>query len=270
MNLRPMFNRATIATMAIIAVTATSPTIRAEMPAQPSTPATRPAATSAAAPADGNSPARPVHKLPDNPAAVVITVDTVGGFGMPRKASDPQLLVRADGTASVRSHDPAKRTEWKMSAGQLQSLLGDLLDDLKFFEIKSPAGRKPQGLADAAQTIIRIRADGRSGEAKGYAMGTAGGDDNHKRFLLAVRRLERVQAVVTLGGEEQVALGLKAANDQIRKQFPKEKPLASTDLLRGSRFANGNTCAEFEREGLVVQAIRAKGKDAWTVTIRHD
>jgi len=206
--------------------------------------------------ADANAPARPVHKLPDGATAAVVTVDSIGGFRVAGRNDGPQLLVRADGTASVRSFDPRKRPEWKMPDEQLQSLLRDLIDELKVFELTSVRPPRRTGMADGATAVVRIEADGRKHEVTGPGYVLDKEDRNHERFLLVLRRLGQVQAVVALGGPEAAEPFLNAANAELGKRMPKASPFTVSNLRSGMPFANGNRQATFERNGLTATVLQ--------------
>ena len=96
------------------------------------------------------------RQLPDDPGDAVIVVDRKGGFAPAR--DNPQLLILADGTASVPSNDPRKRLQWKLTEQQLQSLLRDLVEKQKIFV---PKIKKSDFMAALSKANLLTAASGK-------------------------------------------------------------------------------------------------------------
>lgn len=202
-------------------------------------------------------------ELPKDPAAAVITLDFQGG-GILRKNQEPQLLIRADGTAIVG--DPyglGKRVETKLTPAELQALLRYALHDQQFFEFDAEKVKavvqeiqKKQGVAvaigGASTTVIKIRTAAKEHEARCYALGTVAGQYKEVKALgqLAAveKRLQRALYEATGGGAAELTKLRDLANGRLKKEYPDAAPLTADDLMF-ARWANGTLEVRYFRQG---------------------
>ena len=198
-------------------------------------------------------PAADDHTLRDDPAAVVIILDSEGGFRAPPGGDkdDFALCIKADGTASIRSRMPPERKTWRMQPEELQDLLRFLLDEQKFFALKPSVGpsvgQAHPGIADAGGWMIRIEADGKTHTVRGPMAARGPANDARKRFERCLRRLQGTMTVVDLGGTERANRFLEAANAVFMKEWPREPPLTLADMGLGSVLASGAVIVPFSR-----------------------
>jgi len=189
------------------------------------------------------------HALPDDPTAIVIILDSEGGFRAPPGGDkdDVALCIKADGTASIRSRTPPERKTWRMKPEELQDLLRFLLDEQKFFALKPAVGQAQPGIADAGGWMIRIEADGKTHTVRGPMAARGPANDARKRFERCLRRLQGTMTVVDLGGTDRANRFLEAANAVFAKEWPREPPLTLADMGLGSVLASGAVIVPFSR-----------------------
>ena len=202
------------------------------------------------------------HTLRDDPAAVVIILDSEGGFRAPPGGDkdDFALCIKADGTASIRSRTPPERKMWRMKPEELQDLLRFLLDEQKFFALKPAVGQAQPGIADAGGWMIRVEADGKTHTVRGPMAARGPANDARKRFERCLRRLQGTMTVVDLGGAERANRFLEAANAVFAKEWPREPPLTLADMGLGSVLASGAVIVPFSRGTKMLNA-NASGID---------
>lgn len=195
------------------------------------------------------------HTIDDDPTAIVIVLDSLGGFRIAPPAGgadDVVLCVKADGTASISTHTPPERQTWQMPPEALQELVRFLLDEQKFFTLKTPLGRANPGIADAGGWMIRISADGKTHTVRAPMMAHGAAGEARKRFDRCLTRLQGVMTIVSLGGDEPANRFLEAANAVFAKEWPKEQPLTLADIGPGSVLANGAVSLTFVRDKRVL------------------
>jgi RNA polymerase sigma factor (sigma-70 family) len=213
--------------------------------------------------ADRAADSGPPVVLPADPQKTVLLWDTRRP-DLARHTEEPRLLVRADGT--VRATDPygpGKPVEIKLSARELQEVLRAVVHEHGFFQLDElkvreqlRADRLNRGLAAGAEadlpdSIIRICADNRELEVRCPDLRSGGERSPDVSKLQAVeKRLERLLTWAYAGGQPGVETALKAANEQLRRQFPEAPPLAPTDLQRAHQRADGGGELVFERRGI--------------------
>jgi hypothetical protein len=156
-----------------------------------------------------------VHELPPNPGDVVVEWSATGG-GAPAPAGGPDLVVRADASATAGARFGGGRpADGSIAPERLQSLLDTVIDDCGFFEIDGPAlegrtraerdrraGSAPaaEGEAvpvplgppylDAALTRIAVHADGRRHEVAVQGLAAAAREYPQLRELVDLRAIE--------------------------------------------------------------------------------
>lgn len=189
------------------------------------------------------------HAVGDDPAAIVIALDSEGGFRAPAAGGDDDyaLCVKADGTASIRTHAPPERKTWRMKPEALQELLGFLLDEQKLPALESPVGQNNPLVADAGGWMIRVTVDGKTHEARGPMVVSGPANGSRRRFDLCLRRLQGTMTLVSLGGDEPAQRFLDAANAVFTKEWPGEKPLTLADVGFGSVLVSGAVDVPFIR-----------------------
>jgi hypothetical protein len=116
---------------------------------------------------DPKVPAGPEVSLPDDPRAPVVIFDYVGGFTLPRRTKDPQLVIRADG--SVTLIDPFGRLpkiETKITRENLVKFMQFALVERHFFaldeqaidkQIRAEQQRGGVVITDLPKTVIHLR-----------------------------------------------------------------------------------------------------------------
>jgi RNA polymerase sigma factor (sigma-70 family) len=214
---------------------------------------------------EAKAPDQPVQ-IPEDPQTVVLQMDVRGGLH-PAEGKEPLLTIRADGTAVFGNpQGDSRRLEMKLSRSELEDLLRfavrqneilacdtDKLDEA----IRAEAARRgfPAGFRDAPTTTFRIRADGRDHEVHCAALSESlarqfADVPEVGRLRNLQQRLERLVTLMHAGGKEGVATSVKAANDQLRRQFPEAPPLTAADLQSAHQQADGRTELTFERRGV--------------------
>ncbi len=247
-----------------------------------------------AAPEKPTLKAESQHELPDDPRAVVISMDYKGGM-LPRKDHSPVLQILANGT--VRIGNPwglSREVEGQISQLELQQLLNMAIAKNSFFKFDQEtvkqairAEQQAGGLffrvADASTTVIRIHADGKDHTAEYYALSMHARQhpkiEELQQLLNIQQRLQQVMSVVKAGGVEATQAYLKQANAELKKQAPQAAPLTIDDLQSVNIRANGQKNLRFYRaktneSGRVVSYVSVQidqpeqGEPTYTVQVR--
>jgi hypothetical protein len=199
------------------------------------------------------------HQLPDDPKAILISLDHQSGFTGPRTGQGPTMTISADGTVTIpANYQGQKAFQEKLTRQEVQELLRFVIDKNEFFNFDPQAVQKKKklasgglqmGIMDAATTVIVVHADGKSKEVRQYALGLGHGPAvKELQQLVAVKnRLEQVRSTVQLGGEEEVGKWLKLVNKQLKAKYPQVKPLTVEDLQSGAERADGSVYVSFNR-----------------------
>ena len=119
-------------------------------------------------------------KLPEDPTAVVVEFDWIGGYTPPRKTNDPYLTIRADGSVSLINpfmNEPTIRT--RMSPQALLEFVRFAAVQQRFLDLNDAAVKKAAEeekrlreigeIPDAPTTAIRIRVGDRLHEVRCFA-----------------------------------------------------------------------------------------------------
>ncbi|MCX6874937.1 MAG: hypothetical protein NTW21_14190 [Verrucomicrobia bacterium] len=188
----------------------------------------------------GPPPAVPVavpktHTLPTDASATVISFNYSGGMRKPEN-DDPLMVIRADGSVTLGDHyHKNARIKTRVTKDDLQALLQLAIDTNDFFkldaaEIKHSLDVKlkheneqlkdqgiisigPDGICDAATTVVRIQADGKDHEVQYYALDMQAQADE---------RLARLQTIATRLTELERKLRAEAAKPPVA-----EAPIAA-------------------------------------------
>lgn len=195
------------------------------------------------------------YALPDDPDAPVIVLDFKGGFTPPRISEEPALTIQADGDVVIPARfEGQKSFRGKISRREIDQLLDFAIVANDFFKYDADkvaqelAGKGPGlRIADAATTVIRITANGRTKEVSHYALGMGRGVKQLDQLAAIQRRLLRVQSIVQLGGKENVKKWLAVVNAELKKKFPDAPPLSADDLQSGGERGDGSVYVSFQR-----------------------
>jgi len=119
-------------------------------------------------------------RLPEDPTAIVVEFDWVGGYTPPRKSNDPYLTIRADGSVSLINpfkNEPPLQT--RMSPQALLEFVRFAAEKERFFDLNDAAVKKAAeeemrlrkigGIPDAPTTAIRIRVGDRMHQVRCFA-----------------------------------------------------------------------------------------------------
>jgi hypothetical protein len=152
------------------------------------------------------------HSLPPDPNAAVVEWRSTGGQA--EQASDPDLVVRADGTVTVgRRLTGGRPLEGRIPPARLQELLDFALDDNGFFEIdagqlerrieasrraRADGGSAGEAVAvpsgppylDAGTTVVMVAADGRRHEVSQQGLFAAAREHPEIAALAQLRAIE--------------------------------------------------------------------------------
>lgn len=206
------------------------------------------------------------YKLPEDPTAVVLALQYGGGLPMPQQqAFTPTPLVRVTANGKVTTGGSSPRApvvELQLSAAQLQTLLAELLEQDRLFEIKPgeiaaaiQETGQPIMIADAPATTITIRLADREWELKQYASRMIKRQyptvEALQRFVSAEDRLRRLQGVALLGGMEELQTMLSAVNEAIGAKSADLPVLGPECLEFVNRDAQGKLSVTWVKEYLV-------------------
>lgn len=202
------------------------------------------------------------HQLPDDPRAVVISMDYKGGM-LPRKDHSPVLQILANGTVKIGNPwGQSQEIEGQISTLELQQLLDMAITKNSFFKFDQEtvkqairAEQQAGGLffrvADASTTVIRVHADDKDHTAEYYALSMHA--NRHPKIeelqnLQAIqKRLQQVMSVVKAGGPEATQKYLDQANAELRRQEPQAAPLTIGDLQYANIRPDGRRQLRFYR-----------------------
>ena len=205
------------------------------------------------------------YALPqDDPKTPVVVLAYEGGFTSPRVNNEPDLQILADGTVILGApFGQKKRIETKIELQRLQQLLKFLLDEQQFAKFNAQkvqdlvqAEQKKQGRAiaidDAATTVIRIHADGKTVQARFYGLPMMAQQfpavTELGQLEAARKHLEKLRAEVYAGGKQGVTHYLNLANQQLKEKYSSVSLLTTEDLRNAWQFSNGNTHVSFARD----------------------
>lgn len=204
--------------------------------------------------------AKKTYKLPKDPKATVISFDFKGGFTPRRLKAEPALSILADGTVQMPDRFGfSKDVSGKISQKELQALLRFAIEENKFFSFdaakvkekvkKASVGRPIARVADAPSSVIEIKLAGKSHKASYYALGLAANQFKtvaELQQLFAIqKRLNVLMNLTRLGGEKGLKAALKHANDELKKKYPKAKPLTADDLRSVNIRKDGKKTVSF-------------------------
>lgn len=203
------------------------------------------------------------YKLPEDPAAVVLSLQYGGGFPMPQQqpfTPTPLVRVTAGGKVITGGSGPrAPVVEMQLSTAELQTLLAELVEQDQLLEIKPgeiDAAIKETGqpimIADAPATTITVRLADREWQLKQYASRMIKRQypqvDSLQRFVSAEDRLRRLQGVALLGGQEELRTQLAAVNEAVGAKSADLPPLEPDCLEFVNRDALGKLSVTWVNE----------------------
>lgn len=194
------------------------------------------------------------YALPENSNAPVITLDFQGSR-LQRLDSAPAMSILADGRVvmpKIYPHSTAYVD--RISDAELQSLLGYIIEDKRFFSVQQKsldarlkaATRQPLPV-HAPITVVRVNADNQVNEVRLRGLGTASIDKAAPEVAAVMRRLDQVMATVKLGGTAGVNALLQVANQNLARDYPDAAPLTVADLRTGGVRIDGSKSAHFVR-----------------------
>ncbi len=234
---------------------------------------------------DAETPA-PRYALPDDPAAVVLSLDWRGGYAPPRESERPQLEVRADGTLVVpdRSGGDAHLTD-RLSPDELQELLRFALDERRLLafdaeRVAAQIARHDDVLVlveDAATTVVAVDLPGHRGEARFDALDLFAREHPDVRALQDLhavsRRLQGLMFAVQAGGRASMDRLLAAANAKLVAREPQLAPLGLADVTHVGRAQDGTMTVRLvrrlEEDRHLVVTVTAPAEGQPSVEVRR-
>jgi len=195
--------------------------------------------------------------LPQDPKAVVLSYDEVGGYGPVRTRKEPYVTVFADGTVKVPPFRAgAKDIEVKLGQAELQELMRFVVEKHRFFEFDEKKAKAAMGqggaiIMDASAAVISVKVKNKSKQARFYALTWAARQHRKVRALQDLsaiqHRLVNLMAVVRAGGKAKAAACLALANAELRKNHPQVRPLTVGDLVTTGRYPDASVVLRFHR-----------------------
>jgi len=201
--------------------------------------------------------------LPQDPDAIVLSLDFQGGYGPRRRNPAPYLEVRADGGLRAPDRTGGKQDlHGKLSPKELQELLEFVVDEERIFDFDSgrvlAAMREAKGdafpvIMDAADTVVTVRLEGRRKvvrlNALEYYARVCPKVAELQRFEAVRRRLGAILCVVQLGGDAKAAALLVRVNASLAAKWPDQEPLGTGDLSSVRLARDGSRTAWLQRRG---------------------
>ena len=201
--------------------------------------------------------------LPNDPDAVVLSLDFQGGYAPKRKNQAPYLEVRADGSLRVPDRSGGEPDlVGKLSPKELKELLDFVIDEQRILDfdaervqaaMRAAKGKALPVVCDAADTVITVVLAGRRKEARlnalEYYARACPKVEELQRLAAISRRLRTIMCVVQLGGEKEVAKLLIHANAALAAKWPSAKPLVTRDLSSVMLARDGARTAWLQRRG---------------------
>jgi hypothetical protein len=224
---------------------------------------------------------KPVIPLPADPSSAIITMDRRGGFPRPRIDESPILTIRADGRLTVI--DPWGNTGSKeavLSPSEVQDLLRFAITEQDFFAFKALDVRRKieaefaktgigEGIADASDTVIRIKTANQEFEASYNALNFWSARFPDIKSLGQLRAIEiKLTSIVEelrAGGRSEIEAALILANAHIKREFPDKPAFTSDDYFRTLESVNGQRTMQFLRDqgygaNFVLSVVYVPGK----------
>jgi RNA polymerase sigma factor (sigma-70 family) len=194
----------------------------------------------------------PAIVLPADPQAIVLLWDNQRHDEMPRHSAEPLLIVRADGTAVVTDpYGPGKTIETRLTATQLNDLLGFAVQKQQFFHLDERQLRVDETKAGRLTTVLQVHADGQERTLRCTDVAAQAQHAEAAQRLLAVQqRLERLTTWIHAGEQAGVAEALRLANDRLHQEFPTAPALTANDLQAALQRADDSGELIFERRGI--------------------
>lgn len=217
-------------------------------------------------------------ELPDDPKAVVMSLDYQGGYTPRRVDKRPALAIRADGTVVLPSlFVRGKAFEAKLAREEVLALLKSIVIEDRFFEAAAahakdevgPLARCGVSIRDASTTVITVRTKKKKATAKQEALRWVAQQRPKEvtvnRLAAIERRLTTVKNVQLAGGPEKADDWLKRVNAKLLKKHPKAAPLELEHMTSvhhrpkgGRRIMYFRRVGGIETQGSV--SIPAKGE----------
>jgi hypothetical protein len=203
-------------------------------------------------------PAGPVYKLPEDPRAAVLVMDSKGGM-LRRVDKTPMLTVLADGTVQLASpYGMRKAMEVTISKDELQALLAIVLHTHNFEKV-DPAkinqemmqAKKMLHVADAATSRVKVDLPGHSHEASMYAVGIMARQfpdiQSLQDFDAILKHLRVFTSRIYAGGEKGIAQRLAVINKALLAEHEQARPLSPGDMTSATVFQDGTLQIIFNR-----------------------
>lgn len=205
----------------------------------------------------------PEIALPEDPDAVVLSLDEVGGLMPPRKTEAPRLEIRADGT--VRAAHPfrsAAVAKAKLEPPELRALLRFVVVEERFVAITEDAIRKEVADAedgglrpmppDSSTTVIRIALKDGEHEVRQYAPAVVAKEHpkvgSLARLARVFERLSHLRATTLAGGGEAVARYVDLVNAAPEDEDAPRPRFVAGDLDDAWLLEDGGRKARFRRD----------------------
>lgn len=207
-------------------------------------------------------------------APLIIELDYQGGFTPPRESDEPYVRVYADGRVVLGApHGMRKRVHAELPAARVAALRDFLLDEQKLGEFDAGKVREqvrdveakrraeadnagglmlaPSRVVDAATTILRVRKDHETIEAKYYALHHAvqqyPGIESLARFHAAEQRIQRLTHELYAGGKESCRRYAELATRALRREHPEAEPIGCEHLESAMLRSTGERVLRFRR-----------------------
>lgn len=195
----------------------------------------------------------PPFELPDDPKAVVVSLDYVGGYGPERKNLAPYLSILRDGTVLAPSrYGSTKDHVSTIPEAKLQELLGFIIGENRFFDYDAKEVQERIGsysIVDAGTTVIRVAIRARTLEVRQYALYNMTRKhpevEDLQRLKAIATRLNNFREVAVIGGEQEAREVLRVVNEHLRKEHPRASPFSLENMRLVHELHDGSRSAVF-------------------------
>ncbi len=196
-------------------------------------------------------------ELPDDPNAVVLSMDFRGGR-VPRISDDPTVSIFADGRVAmprIYAHDRSYAD--RISISELRELLRFTLEEVRFLDYdEAVVAARRAAIPGEAQWIhaphhesteIALALPGVAKTVRYVGLSPRPKLAETQAFVALRERIEQIMAIAQLGGREEAREWVALANQKLAIEAPDAAPLTLTDLISGTIRTDGSLFVQFER-----------------------
>jgi hypothetical protein len=193
--------------------------------------------------------------LPEEPGAVVLSLDVAGGYEPPRIGTDPRIAVFADGKIRVAArYEGEAEVEARLGEGDVAALVRFAVGEQDLFGIdgatveasmraEAGLGVDPLPPEGAPDTVIAVRLRGREKTVQQTALDFAVARypriGELARIKAVAERIESVAAIAVAGGSEAAEGIVALANGVLAERFSRAPRLAVEHLRVTSATVDG-------------------------------